>query len=66
MFLAENVVKEEITFLANKTGLKKWQVVCAIIGNNSLMLIKQYYILNKCDKSTFYLCVKYLVMYHIS
>ncbi|XP_023337889.1 synaptotagmin 1 isoform X2 [Eurytemora carolleeae] len=29
--LAENVVKEEITFLANKTGLKKWQVVCAII-----------------------------------
>ena len=24
------------------------------------MLIKQYYILNKCDKSTFYLCLRKL------
>jgi len=33
--LVDNLVgksKEEIQYLANKTGLKKWQVVFAIIG----------------------------------
>jgi hypothetical protein len=35
LFLVDSLVgkgKEEIQYLANKTGLKKWQVVFAIIG----------------------------------
>ena len=51
LFSVDSIVgkgKEEIQYLANKTGLKKWQVVFAIIGKNRFSTLYIAAIIGKC------------------